>query len=193
MTQGTHVNGLPAFSYLALVLATGVWGNGALAQMMSREKETLTEVQNLQEMVLENRREVERYRNEVQSLPGRVGNLESKLSTLSDAASRWLAYGVVDDETLASFIRPAMPKPVSNITAINIVKERPGLWTLTFVPALKTRPVVLVSVEDASNSRVGSASVSELDERGFKVRTSSDGAVLADLEFSFLVFSAERQ
>jgi hypothetical protein len=190
MTEGTHVNGLRACLSVAMLLAAALLSSGPRAQSSNREREALSEVQNLQEMILENRREVERYHNEVQSLQNRVGNLESKLSILSDAAARLLAYGVVDDETITSFFRPAMTKPISNITAINIVKERPGFWTLTFVPPLKTKPVVLVSVGDASSSRLGSASVSELDERGFTVRTSSDGNVLDDLEFSFLVLSA---
>lgn len=190
---GVFVNRWRASSCLGSIILLTVLGGDTRAQMSNRERETLT---LLQETVARYRGEVERYRAETQpniQLQGRVSALEMKLATLSDAVSRWLAYGVVDDESMASYFRPSMPKSASNITSIHIVKERPGLWTLTFVPALKTKPVVLVSVGDAVTARIGLASVSELDERGFKVKTSSDGVMLNDIEYSFLVLSAEPQ
>jgi hypothetical protein len=183
---GIIVNRLRALSWLQSGLALAVLGGNAYAEMPNRERETLNQ---LQETVERYRGEVERYHSEVQS----YFQLQSRLSAVENVVTRWLAYGVVDDEKIASYLRAPMPKSATNITSIILVKERPGLWTLTFVPALKTRPVVLVTVGDAVSPRIGLASVSELDERGFKVRTSSDGVVLNDIEYSFVVLSAEPQ
>jgi len=200
------VNSLHGYFFVgALIIGNCLFCENGEAQTLNPTREIEARVQALENLVKGYRYEIEPYKNEVNILSNRMTALETTSAISREISGRLLAYGVVDDDSIRYYCRPALAKsspatsPVSSISVIetiNIAKERPGSWTMTFVPSLKSKPVVIVSPGEnlaAPNQRVGSASISELSESGFKVRTSVDGSSLNDIEFSFLVLSSERQ
>jgi hypothetical protein len=133
------------------------------------------------------------------TVSNRIDKVDLNLQTLS----RMIGYGAVKTDMSVSFVRPIIqnssglvdhPKPGSFIEAINVTRERPGVYTVTFSPPQKVVPIVVVTpIGGNLQARIdlGSSWISRSDEQGFQVLTSRDGKILNDLGFNFIILSPE--
>jgi len=197
---------------LLLVFAT-LLGSCATAdaQLQARgcepAKETLPELQRSIACVEARLREqTSGLSSRLTSVSGKLDVVSATLDTLIDeteALSQVFVYGSVRQDAFVILMKPALQlrkptrwQPVKQelLDSISVIHERPGVYSITFIPSQKSTPIVIITPFagfQTTQSGFGYGWISRLDENGFQVQTSRDGKTLNDLSFSFLVLSPD--
>jgi hypothetical protein len=130
------------------------------------------------------------------------------VESATESLSKILVYGSVRNGSPVIIVKPAVqlvPKRATrnlnldklsdaSLTSIAVERERPGVYKVTFVPALNDPPIVIVSTfgdTKGLQSHFGYSWISDLDNEGFQIETSQDGRDRVDLNFNFIILSAE--
>lgn len=82
----------------------------------------------------------------IDRLNSAIHRLEHRVDQADEVVRRLLAYGTVDEQKFAKFIRaPTDEKPKFIIQTIEVNNDRPGIFDFTFYPKLNFKPVILLT------------------------------------------------
>jgi hypothetical protein len=129
---------------------------------------------------------------EIRSAKGAIGVMEMEINTLRseiNTLKHVVAYGSVHEGLPLQLFKPI---PCEKL-GLDFIIDRPGLYTVNFDHPLRARPVVILTLLDNQNAGISDKTgwVSDVSEHGFRVETSSDGKVLNNIDFNFLVLSGD--
>jgi hypothetical protein len=124
-------------------------------------------------------------RGEIGALRKDVSILRNEVSTLKHV----VVYGSVHEGVPLQVFKPI---PCETL-GVNLIMDRPGFLTINFDHPLRAKPVVILTLVDSPKSGVSDKIgwVSDVSENGFRVETSSDGKLLNNIDFNFLVLSGD--
>jgi hypothetical protein len=130
----------------------------------------------------------------IDRLNSAIHRLDHRIDQADEVARRLLAYGTVDEQNFAKFIRaPISDSPGNTVKAIEFNNDRPGIFDFTFHPKLNSQPVILLTSLGKWGDipvKYAVSQVLEVSQNGFRVSISNQNGYV-NCAFSIFIFGGD--